>query len=266
MNDLSASLPVAVKPPPVSQDAEDPPPAGHNNPPPYDPVQLEEAAAKTAEFLDAGDAWLDLKEIASAEQAEKLTDFVGGARKVYKAVDELRKRAKAPHDAAAKAVQDAFTPLLDRLEAAVKKVKPLQTAWLLKLEEIDRQRRAEAAAEARRKAEEAERLASQAQSRNDIAGEVRAAELQKEADKLQKLANRTDGPKAASATGGGRTMALRDQRSAEITNINLLFVHFREAPEVRDVLQRLANAEIRSSQWDGKDLPGTTTKTEKVAA
>jgi hypothetical protein len=28
------------------------------------------------------------------------------------------------------------------------------------------------------------------------------------------------------------------------------------------VIPRVANAEIRSSQWDGKDLPGTSTKTE----
>ena len=95
---------------------------GGNNPPPYDPEKLAECQKKVTDFTDAAGAWLDLKKIDTADQAEKVTDFVTGARKVWKEIDETRKAAKQIHDEAGKAVQAAFTPLLDKIKLSVDKI------------------------------------------------------------------------------------------------------------------------------------------------
>lgn len=43
---------------------------GGNNPPPYDPERLAECQKKVTDFTDAAGAWLDLKKIDTADQAE----------------------------------------------------------------------------------------------------------------------------------------------------------------------------------------------------
>lgn len=57
-------------------------------------------------------------------------------------------------------------------------------------------------------------------------------------------------------------MALRTQKYAEVTNWNMVLLHFKNDQRVRDLLQSLADAEARA----GVTVPGTETKERKVAA
>lgn len=234
-----------------------PPPKGHNNPPPFDPDVLADLARRTDEFMAASTSIRQKAvPIQSEEHAALLTDHIGGLRGLTKQVDEARKAAKKPHDDAGKAVQEAFMPLLDRIKRALDFMLAEQTAWLNKKAAEERARKAE---EERRAAEaraEAERLAREAAASGDFDAEARAAAAQEEAEKLAKQAAKAVTVNQGSATGAARTVGLVKVREAKITNINLLFLHYRDRPEVAETLLRLANADIRAKDVDDNLIPG----------
>jgi hypothetical protein len=263
MNDLFDS---PARPPAATDAAPPPPPMGDNNPPPYD-VEVHDRCRKVVEdFCDAAGEWADLKELTTEVQAEKLTDFVSGARKVKKMVDDARVAAKKPHDEAAKAVQSAFTSLLDKLDRSIAFAKPLQEAFLRRKKKEEEERKAAELAEANRRREEAEAAAARAAANNDVSWLVDAEKAAADAEKAAKAAAKPVQAGVKSATGGGRTMALREVKTVRLDNLSLVFAFFKDAPEVRDVFQRLANAHVRAASWDGIDIPGTTTIREEVVA
>lgn len=254
-----------VLPPPISDEvarqnlAEQP---ETDEPPVFDPVIHEALRLNVAAFCDAAGAWLDLKIITTTEQSERLTDFVAGARGLFKKVDTARDAAKRPYDEKADKVQKAFKPLMDKLEKIAKSMKDMQADWLRREEaRIAAEKRA-LQEEADRKRREAEAAAAQAAARNDISGQVDAEAALKEAEDQAAAASRTEKARAGSATGGGRTMALRTQAYAEVENWRAVFMHFENRQEVKDVLQRLADAAIRG----GETVPGAKRQERKVAA
>lgn len=199
-------------------------------------------------FADACGKWRDLGRITSQDQSERLSDFVTGARGLYKTIEESRKSEKGVWDAKASAVQAAYAPLIAAITKATDKVKPMQADWLQREQfRIDAENREKAriAAEARA---EAERMAAQAAARNDVMGEAEAEKRLADAAKQEKAAARPVKASSASATGGGRTMSLRTTRTANIVNQNAVYMRFRDDPAVRDVLQRLANQAVRSGE------------------
>lgn len=235
---------------------------GANYPPPYDPEVLKQAVDKASGLADVAGAWLDLSEIGSAEESQMLTDFITGARAVEKEIEAARVAAKKPHDEAAKAVQEAFKRPLSIVEKVLDKAKKLQGGWLIK----ERQR---AEAEKRRLAEEAARLAREAEAEaaraaraNDVVGEAEAEEKAREAAKVAKEAERAAKVKADSYTGAGRAMSLRKVKTAEITNPRAVCNYFIEDPALLELLHRLATAAIRR----GQTVPGTNVKEIEVAA
>jgi len=221
---------------------------GHNSgavPPAYDPEKLDEAKALVGRAQEAAAKW-QATPVHEEHTAGKLNDFLTGLRAAAKKVDEARAAAKAPHDAAGKAVQAAFTPLLDALEkmqnAAKAKLTEFATA------ERERQR---AAAEVQRKAAEAERQraaeeAAKAALRGDLMAEAEAQAAVKVAEKAAKAADKaTFNPmRIGTATGAGRTAALRTTWEPEVKNIRVALLHFSERPEVLDLILRLAAAEM----------------------
>ena len=84
----------------------------------------------------------------------------------------------------------------------------------------------------------------------------------KEAAKEVKRAEKPTKVSVGSATGGGRSMAMRTQAYAEIMNIRAVFMHFSENPRVIEVLQSLADAEIRG----GREVLGAVRREKQVAA
>jgi hypothetical protein len=217
---------------------------------------------RVLDFCNAAGVWADLKTITSTAQSERLTDFVEGSRGLWKQVDTARKAAKQPWDDKATEVQIAFVPLLDKLKKVGDSMKAMQADWLQRETDRIAAEKAEAARIAREKLEAAQREAEQAAARNDFSGAVDAEAALKEAEKEVRRAEKPAAAKAGSASGGGRGMSLRTQAYAEIDNIRQVFMHFAENPRVIEVLQSLADAEIRA----GNAVPGATRKERKVAA
>ena len=234
-----------------------PPPIGHNRPPPYDAEALLVLVNRTDEFMAASTAIRQKAvPIQNEEHAALLTDHIGGLRGLVKQVDEARKAAKKPHDDAAKAVQEAFNPILDRIKRALDFMLNEQTVWLDKKAAAEAARKAEEQRIAREKQAEADRLAREAAASGDFDAEARAEAAKKEADKLAKEAAKAATVNQGSASGAARTVGLVTVRSAKITNINLLFLHYRDRPEVAEVLLRLANADIRAKDVDDSLIQG----------
>jgi hypothetical protein len=250
-----------------------PPPAeaglGHNNPPDpplYDPAVHAAMVAKVTEFTDAAGAWLDLQKIETTEQAERLNDFLTGSRKVRKSIEDARAAAKNPWQQKADFVYSVFNDLVLKMSMTLDLLTPLAADWLkrenARLAEVRRQ----AADEANRLRDEAEQRLNQARLNNDVSGMADAEKAVNHAANQERQAAKPVAAKIASATGAGRSIGLRTQKTVEILNINLLFLHFRDRPEVAEVLQKLAQAEVRAASWDGVDPPGTKVTFDQVAA
>lgn len=230
---------------------------GHNHPPPYDPDILAELAGRTDEFMATSTRIRrDFNPIQTDEHAKLLTDHIAGLRGLSKQIDGARIAAKKPHDDAGKAVQAAFTPVLDRVKRATDAMLEMQGDWLRRKNEEERKRKREEEERAAAAKAEADRLAAEAAKSGDLDAEAAAELKAKEAEELAKQAAKETKVNATSATGAGRTIAMVKVREAKITNINLLFIHYRGRPEVVDLLTRLANADIRAKDVDESKIPG----------
>lgn len=224
---------------------------------PYDAKEHAELMAHVDLFCDAAGKWLDLKAIQSEEQASRLADFMTGADQLFERVENARKAAKKPWDDLAAAVQDAFRPMTGaptakapagKLHRIRNSMKMMSDDWLKreKARLAEEQKRAEAAARAKR--EEAERLAAQAEARNDIAGQHEAEQALKDAQKAEKQATKPVAAKMTSATGAGRARWLRNTKHAKIINRRACFAYFQNHPEVDALLERLATSAIRAGE------------------
>lgn len=236
---------------------------GANNPPPFDQEQVD-GLTKTADaFLKACDIWRKT-DVTSETLAGQLGDQITGLRANKKAVDEARKAAKKPHDDAGKAVQAAFTPLLDRYDRALKIMLAKASAWSEKLEAEARAKKQAEREEAERKEAEARRMAMDAETSGSIDDQLAAEKAQKEAEKAQKAAAKDVKVNIKSASGAGRTVSTRTRNVVTIENLNLVFMHYRDDPKVHDLLVSLATAEANAKGFAGK-IPGCEVKPEKYA-
>lgn len=214
------------------------------------------------DFCDACGAWKDVGPITSQEQAARLTDFITQVRDLEKRVEDARINAKKPWDFKADQVQTAFKPLKEKL-ALVKTSMGDQMADFLKREKARVEaEQAEAERVARIAADEARRAAEAAAARNDVSGAVDAQAAIEQAEKAVKAAEKPVSAKIGSASGGGRAISLRTQAYADIENLNLVYMAFRDHDDVKAVLQKLADAAIRG----GNEVPGAVRKTREVAA
>lgn len=231
---------------------------GHNNPPAFDQAIVVELKERSTLFLEVTKQWIELDEIKTENQAELCADQITGLRKLWKEADDSRKVAKKPHDTAAKAVQDAFKPILLKLEKAADALKPKLETYATKRAEEEAREKAAAEAKAREELKAAEDAARVAEADGDIDAQVEAEAKAKEAESVAKAAAKAPSQKIKSATGGGRTMSLRSVKEVEIKNINVLFMHFKETPQVVELLKSLATASVRSKDYDhaANPVPG----------
>ena len=243
---------------------------------PYDPAKHAELQAHVQVFCDAAGKWLDIKTVQNTEQAERLTDFITGARALHKRVEDSRKAEKKPWDDLGKKVQDAYKPMTGPPDKQGKnagalvligmRMDQMQKDWLRREDARIAAEKREAEAKARAAREAAEKAAAEAAARNDISGQVEAEEALKAAQKQEKAASKPVKAQAGSATGAGRTMALRTVRTAEIVNRKAALLYWMNDPALIAELQRIANAAVRSGEIteDQAILAGIKIKTEKV--
>lgn len=215
-----------------------------NNPPPLDHfgLHIEDLFSLVSNTLAGGPVTTD-------DQEAALDGLLDELRKAKKDADAQRAAEKAPHDAAAKAVQTAWKPLLDRCDAGVDAIKKALTPY----REARQRAKDEAAAKARAEAEAAQKAAQEALKASDDLEERFAAEEQlKQASKLQAVANKID----RSATG------LRTYQIADVTDRKELLQHvMRTDPDaLTDWLADYARKALPAC------LPGVTIRIEKRAA
>lgn len=240
---------------------------GHNKPPAFDATVVTDLETTVSEFMSVTQQWLQLEKIENDHHAEQVNDQITGLRGLFKNVDDARKAAKKPHDDAGKVVQAAFSPILAKLKAAAEALKPKMAIYTQAKAAAEAEEKRKAEAEARAKAEEAAAAAKAAEEDGDIAAKVEAEEAQKAAEKQVKVAAKGPGTKVKSASGGGRTMSMRTEKTIKITNINVLFMELCDEPEVHETLARIATRMVRAKDYaERKPLPGIKIiETKKMA-
>jgi hypothetical protein len=227
----------------------------HNNP----PEAIDLLAEKLALFKAGAEAFGQITD----DNAQECRDHVGYGVKLAKEIDGQRDTEKRPHLEAGRAVDAAYKPLLETTESVQKALKAKLQAFVVARENEARK----AAEEARRKAEEAERAAKAAEVEEDAflaatapVVDVKAAAVEVKVAEAQVLA----ASRVSSAAGGFAATSLRTKRSAKVTDWAALAAHYIGTNEVRELLEKLANADIRHAKGNDIAIPGVEIVTERV--
>ncbi|MEL6678115.1 MAG: hypothetical protein AAFQ51_05365 [Pseudomonadota bacterium] len=231
---------------------------GHNNPPaPIYDAEIVAKLKKSAEPLlkDLGQA---MKEGALATQEEigRAVDLQKAAKKLQRNIEAERKKAKEPHLEAGRLVDAAFNGIKDALGLGLKKLDPKLNDALKRVEAEQEEARQAAEAKIAEERAAAERQAEVAEAAGDLMSMAEAQDRQGEIDRAEAEAARAGPARLEGISGEHRPVSRRTYREAEITNVNLLFMHYREESAVAEVLKRLADRDIRSTSVDEKTIPG----------
>lgn len=215
----------------------------HNNPPP--------AAELFAEEID------NLKSRAEAfgevtdANAGEASDLIKLAKKLAKDIDDKRKEEKQPHLDAGRQIDGTYNPLADAAKKAVASVEKALTAFVVEQKRKAEEARREAERKAAEEAEKARRLQNDALLAEDAAASAKAAENEaKLVAAEEKQAGNVKGSEGFRASG------LRTIRKAKITNATMLVTHYMARPEVIELCERLANADIRAAKGEQVAIPG----------
>lgn len=187
------------------------------------PEGYESLKADVEELKREAERQIKAGEVSSQEDADRLSNLATRLGEFEKQADDLRKKEKKPHDDAGKAVQVKWLPVVEDAKVAKERLKAHVSRWLNA--ELERKRQKAAA---------------------DIAAGADPIAL----DIKVKAGTR------------GKTVALRTVKTAKLTDYRKTLDHFAEHPEVKDLVQRLANAAARS----GIAVPGAEIITEQKAA
>ena len=100
---------------------------------------------------------------------------------------------------------------------------------------------------------------------HDVEAELAAQSAWEEAEKQATAAAKPVAGQVKSATGAGRTIALRVTKSAKMTSFVKAVARYQRNPELHAFLEKLATAELRA-KGGPDEIPGfETIKTENAA-
>jgi hypothetical protein len=159
--------------------------------------------------------------IKDEDEARRLGDLSDTLADLHKRAEEMRKAERKPHDDALKIIQAKWLPLTTAAEVYKNIKYKLLTPWLNKLLEAQK-KQAEAAA---------------------AAGTPAPAETR---------------PRVSTR---GRAISLKTLKRAEIVNYDEVLQFFKESPDVKGLVQDLANRAVRA----GVVVPGTNVVEEQQA-
>lgn len=164
-------------------------------------------------------------EAASADLCDQASDVANTLGELEKKADQARAAEKAPHLAESRKIDGKWKPLIERAADIKRRLKLVVVTPFLRKKDEERQR-------------------------------TLAAEIAKgtPADALPTV--------RTTAGSSKRSTALRPQKSAEVTDYQVLLAHLSEHPEIKEAVQRIANASARA----GVALPGMKIIETKVAA
>ena len=235
---------------------------GDNNPP--EPTPLEVARETLADLSLEANNWCDGKLILNHDQAKGVAKLLDDASKAKTRFDNERKAEKAPHDQAAKSVDAAWKPTIADLDRIIEVTKAAQTVWLIKLDDEKRALGAatakvaeEAAAKARKLAQEADGSLAAAKARDE------AIEDAKRTEHVAQLA--ANAKAGAKGDGMARAVSLRTTWRSEVKDRRALLNHIaKNSPN--DLSAFLDEWAARAVRGGNHELPGVEVWQERAAA
>jgi hypothetical protein len=235
------------------------PAIGHNLPTdPFEALQVEFAAER-----EQAEAFMK-KPITTQAEADRAAIWSKRLSTIAKKATDLHKVEKQPHLDAGRAVDDKWRTLKEEPDAISKKLKRHMDAFLQEEARKERERQAAARAEAdriQREADAARVAAEKAAAKNDNT----AADAASEAERLAQQAAQAERDAQARNASAGRTgarVSLRTFVFAEITDFDALLMALKDRPEIKEVVETLANRAARS----GVELAGMAIRSEQRAA
>jgi hypothetical protein len=249
-------------------DEPDAPAIGHNLPAdPFEALQVEFEAEKeqVSAFLK--------KPITTQTDADRAAVWAKRLSTIAKKATDLHKVEKQPSLDESRRIDEKWRDLKEDPADLSKKLKRHMDAYLQEQQriELERQRKArEEADRIQREADAARIAAEQAAAKNDNRETDAAAAAEHnnriaEAERLARQAADADKEAQARNASAGRTgarVALRTFTYAEVTDFEKLLLALKDRPEVKEVVETLANRAARS----GVELAGMAIRSEQRAA
>lgn len=232
---------------------------GHNNP----PSPLETLKEKLALYKEGAGAFGPVTDA----NAQEYRDHIGYGGKLAKEIDAQRDSEKRPHLEAGRKIDAAYKPLIEDTETVQKKLKKTLEAFVVAREREARQA-AEEAARKLREAEEAKRVAETASPEEDPFLAATAASVPDiaviESDAKFAASQASAASRVSSAAGGFSAAGLRTVRKAKVTDWDALIQHYAGHREVRELCEKLANADIRHAKGNTVTIGGVEVVEDRV--
>ncbi len=193
--------------------------------------------------------------IQSRDDASKVAIWSKRLADIARKANDLHRVEKQPALDEGKRVDDRWRDLREAPKTLSAKLKRHSDDYLLEQERIERDRQRKAREDADRARREAEAAALAARHADVLEDDDTAAARQEEIDRLQRQADRAEIEAQERRVQAGRTgakLSLRSFVSARITDFEALLAVLKNRPEIRELVQSLANRAARS----GVDLPG----------
>lgn len=232
------------------------------------PEEIDDAVASATE-------WLSKTKIDSDQLADQCANWRSRLLQLSKDADAKRVTEKAPHDKAAKAVQEKWKPFIDKAEATAVALRNALTPYLAAKErrlreESDRKAREE---NARRIAEYERQQREQRDQEDARKAQAAAAPATSDAPTNAPAEPVVEAPqlpifvapepvKVAAGGQRGRKAGLRTITVYETTDYAALLAHVKDHPDVVAVVEKVGKAQAKT----GAVVPGITSKQEHVAA
>lgn len=245
---------------------------GHNKPPLEELIPEEfraELLRERPEFLTKLDQLVDAAERAKVEDEESLGkcgDLVKAYRACLSHIDKTHKAVKEPHLLAGRLVDAEKNSLVERVQAAKKRVESIGDAFVAKRdaelraerERIAAEQRAaaEKAAAAERERERAEReaIAAQQNAANEEErrkAEQRAAEAAAAAEEAMSaaaLAPASNGAPEPVRSDAGATVSGKQDWQCEVTDYTVAFVAVEDDARVREAIDKAVARLVRAGK------------------
>ena len=241
---------------------------GGNNPPEeLTPYELHKKAIDDL-YQQAKD-FLDGEPIANEQQAQEVGLLRDEIRAAEKAAEESRKEEVKPFDAAKKAVQDRYNPLIKdgvgRTSLAKKACNDALAPYLKKKDDEQRAAAALAREQAAKLAKEALDAAQAAAAAPDLQARETAEDMLDQAKRAMQN-TRTLEKEKPQVMGGGRNIGLKSVWTAELVDPAAALAHYRVAQPaaLKEWLKEQAAKDVRSGIHHEDGIPGFKIKEDRV--
>jgi hypothetical protein len=207
-------------------------------------------AEQITEYASMALAWLKKTGIKDKVTADTAANYRAKLNELKKEADNARTTEKAPHMAAAKAVDDKWRVPIAEATAAAEDIRAALTQFM-----VAEEKRLRAEQDAQRKAEE-ERIA------RERAEKMASDPIAAMTDPEPELPMAPEPVKVQAGGQRGRRTGLRTVTVYEITDYEAALSHVKNHPDVVAAVEKVAKAQAKT----GAVVPGVAAKQEKVAA